>query len=287
MRNHIIYIPNTLAVVSDAIQKAEGGLKKHIKAYYHNANEEFITGLFYGQIKYQLRKASMSNKIGEAFIEDLRHAASEISYNHFSIDHEMLTYAEGLIADIYLHNKRQEGRTGGDFGLIVARPQLNMDDDSIVLKKGSSSGLLCQAKLKKIDGSWEPLRRSQEKALSLYNKFFSLALYSYKNDNRDVLNKIHWKNCKGIKKSKIVNSLKINDFNELMDVKEVITSLGQNKIGTTDEKDIKDVISLGKQTTFEIKVFNPKDGDPKKDIIQKVIIKQPVKALTKVYVRRT
>jgi hypothetical protein len=287
MQNHIVHIPNTLVIVSDAIQKAERGLKKHVKAYYHNANEEFITGLFYGQIKYQLRKASTSKKIGEAFIEDLREAAGTILHNRFSFDQEILTFAEGLIADIILHNKKQEGKTGGDFGLIISRPQLNIYHDSIVLKKGISSGLLCQAKLKDTYGGWGTLRPSQEKALSIYNDFFSLVLYSYKNENRDILNTIYWKVCKGIDRSKIINSLKKGNFDELKHVNEIITSLGQEKIGTTDENFINEIISLGKQTALEIKVFNPKDKDPGKDIFQKVIIKNPVKAQNKIYLRRT
>ena len=197
------------------------------------------------------------------------------------LDQDISKSADGLIADIVLHNKEQEGKTGGDFGLIVLRPQIQIRQNSIVIKKGVSSGLLCQAKLKNADGKWGPLQPSQERALSQYKDFYSFVLYSYKNESRNLLNPIHWKVCRDSVKSEIIKSFKTDDFDKLESVSNILMSLGQSKIGTRDDEIIKEIISPGKNQVLEIKIFKPKDRDPKKEVKIRVVNNQLTKTKSK------
>ena len=146
------------------------------------------------------------------------------------------------------------------------RPQIQLHPKSIVIKKGVSSGLLCQAKLKNADGKWGTLQPSQERALSKYRDFYSFVLYSYKNEIRSLLNPIHWKVCKDNTKSAIIKSFKADEFDKLENVSNILESLGQSKIGTTDDKIIKEIISPGKKQVLEIKIFKPDDEDPGDEI---------------------
>jgi len=150
----LIPLTRTIALIAKIFKKAEIGLSRHIKMYYHNADEEFITDLFYGQIKYRLRKASKNREIQKAFEADLREGLSKRGAYSGVLDNQAQTYVNGLIADIVLHNKRQEGKSGGDFGLVLIQPQIVHSWVNWKIEKKECSGLLCQAKLKGRDGKW-------------------------------------------------------------------------------------------------------------------------------------
>ncbi len=203
----IINIDNTLREVCSAISRAETAMRKHIKLYYHNVNEEFITTLFYGQIKYRLRKASQKKFIENAFLEDLKTAFC----NHVTLDSDLESNlhlrAEGLIADIVLHNKQQEGETGGDFGLIIVHPQIQINHNFLEIQKGKTSGLLCQAKLKDKNGRWR-FTDNQKAVLPNYLDFTSLVLYSYLDQERTDLSSVAWKLCQGSSLSELKTLLR-------------------------------------------------------------------------------
>lgn len=143
MYTQTVHIDETLKEVCSSISRAEATVKEHIKPYYHNANEEFITLLFYGHIKYRLREASRNKDIERAFFRDLKSSFRYQPITDPDLDRELHQEADGLIADMVLHNKRQEGKTGGDFGLIILHPEIKVDDESLEINKGVSSGLLC------------------------------------------------------------------------------------------------------------------------------------------------
>ena len=154
MLKKTIHINETLAVVCEAIGRAEKTLREQVRLYYQNAGEEFITNLLYGQIRYWLSEASKERLIENAFLKDLENS---LRYNHFSdygLSRQLHNRAAGLVADIVLHNKTTEGKTGGDFGLIIIHPLLQVDNRCLEIKKDQCSGLLCQAKLKGKAGKW-------------------------------------------------------------------------------------------------------------------------------------
>jgi hypothetical protein len=275
-----VHINETLKEVCNAINSAEATLREHIKLYYHNANEEHITFLLYGHIKHRLREASHNKSIEKAFLKDLKSSLGYQPNIDWDLDRKLHQEAEGLIADIVLHNKRQEGKTGGDFGLIIVHPQIKVDDEFLEIKKGVSSGLLCQAKLQDKDGKWGPLTKNQRATLSnpdhLY--FTSLALYSFLDGERTDLDSIAWKLCRGTSLPQIQALLKNGPIEKLATTRDIITSLGRKEIGTEDQNLIETVISPSVRQHLEIRIYRPKDkkdNGPKQSAKLRIRHKEP------------
>lgn len=263
-----INIDNTLREVCRVISCAETSMRKHIKLYYHNVNEEFITTLFYGHIKYRLRKASQKKSIENAFLEDLKNASYNLAHSNWNLESK----AEGLIADIVLHNKQQEGKTGGDFGLIIVHPQIQVGHNFVEIQKGRTSGLLCQAKLKDKNGKWR-FHKKQEAVLSNYIDFTSLVLYSYLDKERTDLSSVVWKLCRGKSLSELKTLLRKDHIENPLSTAEIINRLGRRKIGTENQTLIDNVVSPSMRQYLEIKIHWPGDNDPKGTF--NIIIQQP------------
>lgn len=266
MNSEIMHIDKTLSEICRAIRKAECTMHKHVAKYYHDANEEFITGLLYGQIKYALRTSSQKRQIEKAFQEDLEKAVNAAGLSDNIFDNQLSQESAGLIADIVLHNKQTEGRTGGDFGLVIVHPQIlfaSMEvGTSIEIKKGCSSGLLCQAKLKDRNDRWGGFTDKQEKILPGHLDFTALALYSYADEDRSTLNPISWMSCKGQPWDQIKNSLKKDSFQGSINTAMILEQLGRNEIGTQDQTLIKHVIAPLSRLSLEIKIHWVNDNDP-------------------------
>lgn len=256
-------INKTLAIVCDAIGKAEENLREHIRVFYQNAGEEFITNLFYGQINYFLREASNKCQIEKAFLKDLE---SALTYNHpsdYTLTTNLKNKAAGLVADIVLHNKRTEGKTGGDFGLIIIHPSIHVDSKCLKINKGQCSGLLCQAKLKYKTGKWNSLKGNQKTLLHQNKDYSSLALYSYTDVERAKLAPISWTLFKGMDISKIEELLKEDAFDETNthDTKTILKMLGRKEIGTNDRNKIDKIISPSVRQHLELRIYWPDSKD--------------------------
>lgn len=264
MTTRTFVIENTLIEVCKAIDTAESSMREHINTYYHDVNEEFITTLLYGHINYELRKASEKRSIEEGFIKDLTKAVPHNLYER-QFQSEFRKNANGLVADIVLHTKSEEGgtktkpATGGDFGLIILHPQIELSETfsetSIEITENNSSGLLCQAKLQNKKGKWGAFSKSQEKVLPDRMDFTSLVLYSYADENRTELNPIDWKICKGQKFSDIEKSMKADVLRESIRTSEVLKQLGSGQIGTKDNKIIENVISPSVRQSLTIRIY--------------------------------
>ena len=263
MYTQTFHINETLKEVCSSISRAEATVKEHIKLFYHNASEDYITFLFYGHIKYRLCEASQNKSIERAFLKDLKSSLGYQTNIDWNLDRELHHEAEGLIADMVLHNKRQEGKTGGDFGLIILHPQIKVDDEFLEIIKGVSSGLLCQAKLKDEYGKWNGLTKNQRTALCNRLGFTSLVLYSFLDEERSDLNSITWKLCRGLSLSKIDVFLKEGPNEKLKTTSQIVTSLGREEIGTTNQKLIETVISPLVRQHLEIKLYWPRDPKDK------------------------
>jgi hypothetical protein len=264
MYGRMIDINKTLREVCSAISSAETMLKEQIKLYHHDVNEEFITTLFHNYVKNKLYEASQEKHIETAFLDDLKTALGDHLIFESDLQGKLQQEAEGLIADIVLHNKQQEGRTGGDFGLVIVRPQIiKVDESSLEIKKGRTSGLLCQAKLKNRKEEWGRFTPNQKKILPKFLDFMSLVLYSYLDEKRSELNSFTWKSCKGKSFSEIKILLKEGDLEGLLGTTDIIMRLGQNEIGTEEQKLIDEVISPSTRQHFEIRIYWPNDADPK------------------------
>lgn len=286
MNGHIFHIERTLEEVCRAIDRAEANMRKHVRTYYHNVNEEFITGLFYGHIKYYLSKASEKRLIEDAFLQDLKKICNA-NIPGGILESKLHDHSAGLIADIILHNRHEEGKTGGDFGLVIVHPQIQLNRTSLEIKKGISSGLLCQAKLKSKDGKWGSFTENQKKALLDHLEFTSLVLYSYADGDRTKLNPITWKSCRGQTFQDIENLLKSDFLRELASTTEILTRLGQKQIGTQDQTLIETVISPSIRQGLEIKIYWKEDDDPKGRVEVKISTQQRQKQTVYLKLGRT
>lgn len=290
MNGRLINIDETLNAVCGAISEAEHDLREQIKLYYQEANEEFITFAFYGHIRHKLREASQNKIIEKAFLKDLKAALRRQRYSERSIDQEierqLSRHASGLVADIVLHNRTQEGETGGDFGLVIVHPELTTSSNTLVIKKGASSGLLCQAKIKRKNGRWGDLS-NQRDVLPAHLDFASLVLYSYLDVERSELNPVAWKLCKGLTLPDLELSLKKDVFGEALGTVDVIRRLGRSEIGTNDQTLIDEFVSPSARQHLEIKIYWPKDTTPEEPVKIRIQQKPVVRQKVSVIVRRS
>ena len=145
----VFQIPYTLDVISSCWKEAEESLRADISEDYPNANEEFITQMFHGKLSKFLKIASKERRIETSFRRDIENAFPMIQ------NYDVYKISNGLIADVVLHKRKTEMVTGGDIGLIINRPNIELQTYRNVVKVDFyRNGLLCQAKLKKPNGRW-------------------------------------------------------------------------------------------------------------------------------------
>lgn len=245
-------------------------MRDQIRNYYHNVNEEFITTLFYGHINYSLREASNSDLIANAFLQDLKRTIRQVDLAaERTLDGELRRQSAGLIADIVLHNKQQEGKTGGDFGLVIVHPQIELSKTSLEIRKGISSGILGQAKLKDKDGNWPGLTDNQRKELPKHLTFAALVLYSYADGDRTELNPITWQPCREQTLPEMESLLKNDSFREGINTTNIVTRMGRKQIGTQNQELIETVVSPEVRQCLEIRIHWKGDnvpGGPRGDV---------------------
>lgn len=286
-------IDETLKVVCGAVADAEAALAEQVKLYYHGADEEFITFAFYCHIRHRLREASRNKLIEGAFLKDLKAALRQYRLSGLSVGREsesdVSRQATGLVADMVLHNKPQEGRTGGDFGLVVVHPKIIITSKSIEAKKGFSSGLLCQAKMKRRAGKWGDFSENQRGKLPEHLDYASLILYSYMDEERRELNPVAWKLCRGSSLPELELALKRDAPGETLGAADVVRRLGRGEIGTSDQAKIDEVISPSARQYLELRIYWSQGKDPKGPVELKVRNVRAVQEKVKVsiVVRRT
>src|SRR5438552_14281644 len=66
-----IPLTKTLTAVADSCEAAERALRVEIQNKHEAADEELITRLFHGELRYALRKASKDHLISRAFERDV------------------------------------------------------------------------------------------------------------------------------------------------------------------------------------------------------------------------
>jgi hypothetical protein len=284
MMDHAMHIKETMTVVCNAIRAAEQGLIDHIGIYYHNADEELITKILYGHIQHNLREASKNRLIEKAFVRDLQKATGNQQYVNSRLANKINKTAAGLVADIVLHNKRTEGTTGGDFGLVIFHPMLKLVGNTLLVEKGQCSGSLCQAKLKNMAGKWNEFTDNQRIALTRNQEFSSLVLYSYSDVFRTILNPLCWTLCRNDSIHNLEEKLRNDAMNgiELLDTTMILNMLSKKEIGTTDKKTIETIIAPGKRFSLELRIHWPGDDHPKEPVQVEVEdvrrLRQPEKA---------
>jgi hypothetical protein len=262
-------IPRTLAVVAECWEKAELELRRSIFEIHHNLNEETITILFHGFFRHQLRQASDSNRVSDAFLDDLRATFWDQPYRP-----ELEAFASGLIAEVSPHNRIVEGKTGGDFGLTISRPWIIPQPYAFGTDQYEcsmhQSGLLVQAKLRSHDGNWGRLTKRQMGAIEQRAHFLALLLYHYtdSNDTRKMLEPFRWQLCRASSPLEVKAwTRKSGHFPGHITSNELILSLGEGAMGTSDPELIQQIIQPQTRSDFRINI-RWKDGEePRRSLV--------------------
>ncbi len=250
----IMQIPATLESLSLCWKLAEQALQNTIRCDLRGADEETITLLFYLQFAEQLRQRSHARLFAQAFLDDLGKNFPDLKDSP-----ELRKIAEGLVADITLHKRATEKITGGDFGLMIIRPQVTRIDN--LLKIGDyRRGILCQAKLKGEKGTWGSFTKRQMKLLPERMSYLSLLLYSYKDAQRHDLQDFQWHVCLPNETLDLLEGhLKTDTFPALHESRTVIGAVGYGRIGTDDDKILDQFVSPKRNPTLIIRISWP-DG---------------------------
>jgi hypothetical protein len=189
--------------------------------------------------------------------------------------------ADDLIAEVTFHGKGAEPKTGGDFGLVISRPQIS---NKLIVEH--FRGLLCQAKRWVSNGSKGALTENQIKLFDGISKYLAFVLYSLP-DNTGALDAFIWKSCKGFEVEAVKRWLKDGVFPDSYGSDEIIKQLGRDQIGTCDERIIREKIAPLGNPALQIRIWWPEDDpDFKSRILQEALRKQALPIGQRVYINR-
>lgn len=291
-------IPAVTRLIVDCWVKAEEKMLVLIEKKYWDGNEEFITELFHGELRESLEEVSKKKEFENAFLSDIKAQFEKWGYGiNFS---EIKKFADGIEARNIRHTRYIEGKTGGDFGLLVTRPSVtyepsisnfntfNSNIKKIQIDAEYRCGLLCQAKLKNQRNKWGTLTTKQKKVLPERIDYLSLVLYEYLDEDRRNLDSFHWQLCKEAKKiENIQDWLKLGNFPNKVISAEIIKDLCNGKIGTDNSEFIDNYISPEVKKSFEIKIGWPPGQQPppfppppKSKLVQQSTVQAQKKAQT-------
>lgn len=277
----ILQIPSTLEVIKKCWKNAECELQTLIKEKHPDLNEEFITRLFYGEFSFSVRGASKKGDISKAFLNDLEQAFPNLGYIG------QLDIFEGLIAEVSLHKREVEKITGGDFGLTIIRPIVQISQSCFgqaeFTKDEYPCGLLCQAKIRRRNGKWGKLSKRQKDVFPDRIKYLGLLLYSYSDEDRHKLNKFEWQLCQDATLKEVKEWLKSERFPSKKASWEIISLLGNGSIGTDNREIIQNIIVPETKPNLSIRIFWPPDKDPGKEV--RISLPQ-VKQKQNIHIRR-
>lgn len=245
----LLQIPQTIDVICACWESAEKDLRSKIESQFPDAPEEFITQEFHGLLKQALEDAGRERRIEQAFLSDLGDAFPYPEYGD-----ALWRVASGLVAEVVLHHRGTETRTGGDFGLVIDRPQIT-SDGTMLHNTPSQHGLLCQAKLRDRHGKWRNLKLAQRRHLPKALQYFGLILYEYTDKERYRLRPFRWQLGRSAKRiDDVVQWLQRGKFPSPRRSTNIITRLGNGRIGTDDERLIREIVAPPSNTTLHINI---------------------------------
>jgi len=251
----ILPIPHTIALLIKCWEAAEVAIAENIDLNAPGANEESITEQIRAKLAEQFRTANNLNEFSDAFLADLNEAFPDLQNAP-----ELTELANGLIAEVTWHGRSTEGTTGGDFGLLLVRPQVE-DHDYTLRIDDYQRGLLAQAKLKMENGKWDELTTTQQDLLKERLAYTSLVLYAYEDKQRHKLSRFQWQNCFGYTIDALKTWKRDADFPDLQPSSRTIEALGNGTIGTDDRETIRKYIAPVDNSSLIITIRWP-DGKP-------------------------
>jgi hypothetical protein len=251
---NVLQIPRLTALLSKCWKDAESDLQAEINQYAPSASEELITQNFHKELSRILSAASANRSIELAFLNDLDRSGwgQKVKFDSRRI-------ARGLIAEVTLHKPETEKLSGGDLGLVVVRPQLQLAQRAINISD-MRQGLLVQAKLKG-PRRWGTFTRNQECVLPKRMNYLALLLYQYADAERRLLNSFVWQLADGMSFEDLKACLKRDHFPNALDSSRVIAGLTSGRIGTAERQLIDTLISPDHNRALIIRI-HWSDGEP-------------------------
>ncbi len=275
--NQILEIPRTLAILTECWEKAESQLQLVLQSYSPDTNEDYVTRRFHEEYSSELKKASEKKLVEKAFSGDLERA-----FRGINLSHSPTQIAQGIIADVTLHEKKTEEGTGGDFGLVLIRPKTIAYGDSITFKS-YRRGLLCQAKIKRESGKFGELSENQVDLFEKHQPYSSLLIYDFSDAERRLLKPFKWQLYNAATSVQDVKDwLHKNKFPFPANSKEVIAGIGRGKIGTSDPKTINEYITPTGNVSLIVTVYWPPGKGPGSNV--RVLSRKETQSEVKLYV---
>lgn len=248
-------------VIADCWESAEKATIAVIKERYWAPNEEQVTFLLCGELRFAVEGANQANAFQKAFEAELL----EISPAALSTTIKRRSMA-GLIGSISFHRRHFEGHhSGADFGVVIGRPDIRVSGSGATLFRTKQSVLLAQAKLKRPTGTTCELTEFQEQTITSRAGDYAVLIYRIGGDELNDLASFEWYPTKGHGVSEIRDWLRKGKFpDEGLRSRNVIERLSRGNIGSDNPLARENAIDpSGHPNTIEIRVQWPTDKGPK------------------------
>ena len=250
-------IPDTLRVVADCWKTAEETLRGDVRLNHLGLDEEPITLMFHGKLVESFTAANQKNRIQQAFLSDLQNTFPDLRYGS-----KLSGLARGLIADVRLHKRAVEKKTGGDLGFVIARPQIKRNFEGFQIDV-HRRGILCQAKIKQKNGKWGKFTPNQLKVLPTHLPYLALLLYRYNDKERRELDEFKWQLCNLAKSiAEVSDWLKCDHLISLLASDAIIQGVGGGSMGTSDKKILDEIVAPPTSPALIITIDWPKGEGP-------------------------
>jgi len=164
------------------------------------------------------------------------------------------------VADVTLHGRDAERRSGGDLGLLILRPNVILEGD-LARVRDYRRGLLCQAK-RKMGRRFGGLSNSQRAVLRPRLPYFTMLGYQFEDAKGYELEPFKWQPCHKASVREIENWLARGKFPSPVSSAEILASIASGRLGTDNNDTIRNVISPAGNRALEIRIHWPSGGPP-------------------------
>lgn len=271
-------IPQTIALLKTCWETAEARVCREVGTKYRESDEEAITVLLCGELRQEFDEKNSYREFENAFASDLRVHFPFVDLNWVS---------HGLIGRVVHHPRHIEKKTGGDFGLVIGRPQVEHRWGTDVCMH--TQGLLVQAKKQSKTGRVGKLTKVQRTVLPAKLEYTAFVLYMYSGSGTELA-PFAWVCADGRQLQAVEADLArlngahpktISSFREIMigsvaSSTDMIEAVSQGALGTSDKRVIDAEIcpALTSSVTIEVTWRDGKPSEPPQTIRQQVYVQQ-------------
>jgi hypothetical protein len=269
--SELLPIPQTIALLKTCWETAEARVCREVGTKYRESDEETITVLLCGELRQEFDERNANREFEYAFAVDLR--------DHFPFS-DLNWVSHGLIGRVAHHPTHVEKTTGGDFGLVIGRPQVEHRWETEVSMH--SQGLLVQAKKQSKTGKVGKLTKVQRTVLPAKLEYTAFVLYMYAPGGPELA-PFAWVCADGrqlpaveadLAKLNGAHSKTINGFREIMtgsvsSSTDIIEAVSQGARGTSDQRVIDMEICPAQASSVTIEI-TWRDGKPPEPPAQKI-----------------